>query len=80
MTYVKWIKPNRIGFVIGEVISVHQITQSFVGMAHVHKHDMGTLLIITTDHVIGEERFTTTRRTKNEFIPVRTDSLLNWFI
>ncbi len=46
-------------FIISEVVSFHQVTQPFVGMADIHEYDMRTLFVVRADHVIGEKGFTT---------------------
>ncbi|MNY43352.1 hypothetical protein D3C86_1783040 [compost metagenome] len=43
-------------------------------MADIHKDNMGPLLIITPDHMIGKKRFAAPRRTQNKFVPVGADS------
>ena len=55
----------------------YHLAQALIAVSRVHQDDMGVLLPVLPQEVVGEERLATARRTQDEFVSVRGDAFLH---
>ena len=55
----------------------YHLAQALITVSRVHQDDMGVLLPILPQEVVGEKRLATARRTQDEFVSVRGDAFLH---
>ena len=81
---VEWIEADGTFVRVGEIDPVlalclvaYHLAQALIAVSRVHQDDMGVLLPVLPQEVVGEERLATARRTQDEFVSVRGDAFLH---
>lgn len=81
---IERIEGYRITLLVGEVdavlatcAGVDKVTQSLIRVTRIDKQHMRALLVVLSYHMIGEEGFSTARRTEDELVAVGDDASLH---
>ena len=71
------IRIDEIDPVLALCLVAYHLAQALIAVSRVHQDDMGVLLPVLPQEVVGEERLATARRTQDEFVSVRGDAFLH---
>ena len=71
------IRVGEVHPILALRLVAYHLAQALIAVSRVHQDDMGVLLPVLPQEVVGEKRLATARRTQDEFVSVRGDAFLH---